>query len=208
MTSSPRSRPPPPVVVRLSEAMTAADENSVAFHAGITPKSSPTTSAVPAQKATTRMSKVSVTVAGSSPCGMSEGAALRIAAPTAIPRAPPSSDSTRLSVSSCRMMRRLPAPSADRTASSRTRTVARASSRLATLAQQMRSTNPTTPRNSIDVSRRSLPTIESCIFSSATPRPLLVWANSRASPSAAAARSALAASIEIPGFNRPTACRT
>ena len=105
---------------------------------------------------------------------MSEGATLRIAAPTPHPSAPPMSDSTRLSVSSCRMMRRRPAPSADRTASSRVRTVARASSRLATLAQQMRSTNPTTPRNSIDVSRRSLPMSESCIRSSATPRPLLV----------------------------------
>ena len=87
-------------------------------------------------------------------------------------------------------MRRRPAPSADRTASSRMRTVARASSRLATLAQQMRSTNPTTPRNSIDVSRRSLPMIESCIRSSVTPRPLLVCGNSRARPSATAPRSA------------------
>ena len=31
MTSSPRSRPPPPTIVRLSDAMTSADEKSVAF---------------------------------------------------------------------------------------------------------------------------------------------------------------------------------
>ena len=64
---------------------------------------------------------------------------------------PPIAESTRLSVRSWRMTRRRPAPSAERIASSRVRTVARASSRLATLAQQMRSTNPTTPRKSIDV---------------------------------------------------------
>ena len=56
-----------------------------------------------------------------------------MAAPTAMPSAPPISDSTTLSVSSCRMMRRRPAPSAERTASSRVRAVARASSRFATL---------------------------------------------------------------------------
>ena len=72
------------------------------------------------------------------------------------------------------MTRRRPAPSADRIASSRVRTVARARSRLATLAQQIRSTKPTTPRNSIDVSRSSLPISASCIGSSTTPRPLFV----------------------------------
>ena len=53
------------------------------------------------------------------------------------------------------MTRRRPAPSAERIASSRVRTVARASSRLATLAQQISSTKPTTPRKSIDVRRSS-----------------------------------------------------
>ena len=56
----------------------------------------------------------------------------------------------------------------------RARALARASSRFATLAQQISSTKPTTPRNSIDVSLRSLPIIVSCIGSSATPRPALV----------------------------------
>ena len=124
---------------------------------------------------------------------MSDGATLRIAAPSATPSAPPRSDSTRLSVSSWRTIRRRPAPSADRTASSRSRAVARASSRLATFAQQISSTKPTTPRNSIEVSLRSLPIMVSCIGSSATPRPALVCGNSRARPSATAARSACAA---------------
>ena len=55
-----------------------------------------------------------------------------------------------LSVSSWRIRRRCPAPSASRTAISLCRVLARASSRLATLAQAMRSTTPTMPisRNS------------------------------------------------------------
>ncbi len=79
------------------------------------------------------------------------------------------------------MTRRRPAPNADRIASSLVRTVARVRSRLATLAQQMSSTNPTTPRNSIDVRRSSRPITASCNGSSVTPRPLFVAGNSWAS---------------------------
>ena len=57
--------------------------------------------------------------------------------PSASPSTPPSSDSTTLSVSSCRTMRPRPAPIAARIAISRLRTVARTSSRLATFAQAM-----------------------------------------------------------------------
>ena len=128
--------------------------------------------------------------------------------PTPSPSAHPMADSTRLSVSSWRMTRRRPAPSAARMASSRVRTVARASSRLATLAQQMRSTKPTTARKSIDVSRSSRPTSASCSGSSATPRPVLVSGNSRASPPATAAKSARAASSVTPGFIRPMTLNT
>ena len=109
----------------------------MACQAGARPKSRPTKSAAPAQKATRRRSKVSVTAGGSSPSGISDGATCRIAAPSARPSAPPTIDSTRLSVSSCRIRRGRSAPSADRSASSRLRAVARASSRLATLAQQI-----------------------------------------------------------------------
>ena len=129
-----------------------------------------------------------------------------MAAPTTAPSTPPIVESTRLSVSSCRITRRRPAPSADRIASSRVRTVARASSKLATFAQHISSTNPTTPRNSIDVKRRSLPITASCIGSIVTLRPWLVVGNSRASAEATAPRSEVAASNVTPGFNRPTAC--
>ena len=116
-----------------------------------------------------------------------------MAAPIAMPSPPPISDRTRLSVSSWRMSAavRRRARRAPRARASCA--LARAISRLATLAQQISSTNPTTPRNSIDVTLRSLPIIESCIGSSRTPRPPLVCGNSRARPSATADRSACAA---------------
>ena len=58
---------------------------------------------------------------------------------------PPARDSNTLSVSNWRTMRARPAPSAERIANSRLRTVARTSSRLATLAQEISSTSPTAP---------------------------------------------------------------
>ena len=104
------------------------------------------------------------------------------------------------------MMRRRPAPSAARTASSRVLALARAISRFATFAQQINRTKPTTPRNSIDVTLRSLPMAVSCMGSSRTPRPALLSGNSRASPSATADRSDWAAARPVPGFIRPTTC--
>ena len=207
VTSPPTSRLrsfPPPVTVRLSEARLTGDEKVVACHAGATPNRSPTASAASAQNATTRRSNCSVTVPGSRPSGISAGAAWRIAQPTPIPSVPPIADSTTLSVTSWRTILRRPAPSAARTASSRVRAVARASRRLATLAQQMSSTKPTTPRNSIDVTLRSLPIIVSCIGSSRTLRPALVCGNSRERPSATACRSDCAAAMPTPGWSRPT----
>ena len=65
--------------------------------------------------------------------------------PAALPRPPPSSEINRLSVSICRTRRQRPAPSAARTAISRCRAVARASSRLAALTQAISSTSPTAP---------------------------------------------------------------
>ena len=59
------------------------------------------------------------------------------------PRAPPTSASTRLSVRSCRRRRERPAPIAVRSAISRSRVEARASRRLATLAQAISSTKAT-----------------------------------------------------------------
>ena len=67
---------------------------------------------------------------------------------------------TRLSVSSCRTTRNPLAPSAARTAISRWRPSARASSRFATLAQAISSRNATAP-NSSQIARRTEPTTSS-----------------------------------------------
>ena len=166
------------------------------------PKSTPTSTAAAAQNATTRASKVTVTDAGRTPAGITAGAAARIAAPTAAPSTPPTAASTRLSVSNWRTTRPRPAPSAERIASSRDRAVARASSRLATLAQQMSSTKPTTPRNSIEVTRRSLPMIAWRTGTTSTPRPRFSG-TVRASSAATAVISARARSTDAPAASRP-----
>ena len=61
-----------------------------------------------------------------------------------MPHAAPAKDSSALSTSSWRTMRPRPAPMASRTAISFCRAEARASNRLATLAQAMSSTTATT----------------------------------------------------------------
>ena len=68
---------------------------------------------------------------------------------------PPASETRMLSVSSCLSRRSRVAPRAVRTAISFERAAARASSRLATLAQAMRSTNPTAPRSTSSAGRTS-----------------------------------------------------
>ena len=103
------------------------------------------------------------------------------------------------------MMRRRDAPMAARTASSRVRTVARARRRLATFAQQIRRTNPTTPKKSSAVRRRSLPISALWSGSMMMPRPWLVAGSSRASPSATASKSDRAASMVTPDLSRPIA---
>ena len=65
--------------------------------------------------------------------------------PITSPAAPPASDSTTLSVSSWRTIRARLAPSADRMAISRWRTLARTSSRLATFAHAISRTKLTAP---------------------------------------------------------------
>ena len=61
------------------------------------------------------------------------------------PPSPPARLSSTLSVRSCRTTRPRPAPSAMRTAISWVRRAARASSRLATLAQAINNSSPTAP---------------------------------------------------------------
>ncbi len=73
------------------------------------------------------------------------------------PATPPSSESSRLSVSNCRTSRLRAAPSAWRTAISRDRELARASSRFATFTQPISNTSATAPSSRIS-DCRTLPT--------------------------------------------------
>jgi len=76
------------------------------------------------------------------------------------PSPPPAAAITTLSVSNCRTRRIRLAPRAVRSAISLRRDAARASSRLATLAQAMSSTTPTAPSNT-NSARPVSPTISS-----------------------------------------------
>ena len=80
---------------------------------------------------------------------------------TSRPSAPPTAASSTLSVSSCRTRRARPAPSARRIAISRWRTDERASSRFATFAQAISSTQPTAA-SSVSSAGRTSPTRSSC----------------------------------------------
>ena len=91
---------------------------------------------------------------GSSPIpsarGMPAGIESRIRstpqAASSSPRAPPAAASTRLSTRSWRTRTVRPAPRAERTASSRSRSPERTSTRLATLTQAISSTSQTAPK--------------------------------------------------------------
>ena len=114
----------------------------VARHAGATPKTSAAMRPAAAVNASMRASS------GSSRDTASEAScATRSRLPqcaTATPAAAPMAASSRLSISSWRASRPRDAPSASRTLHSWLRAVARASSRLAMLAQAISSTNPAT----------------------------------------------------------------
>ena len=97
--ASPRRSLEPPVAVRESSDMIWARDLLVACQAGARPYRIATTNAVAAEKVSTRRSKVSGTESGNRPGGTIDGAAFKIAAPTAMPSRPPSTASTRLSVS-------------------------------------------------------------------------------------------------------------
>ena len=98
----------------------------------------------------------SVTALGSRPGGTIAARPRRIAAPMPAPRAPPSDRQHEALGQQLRDDAAPgPAPSADRTASSRARAFVRARSRLAMFAQHMSSTKPTTPSRSSDVTRIS-----------------------------------------------------
>jgi hypothetical protein len=112
--------------------------------AGSRPEVMPVSSVATEVKASTRPSIVTSRSRGivSGPMTPSQ---LTTHHPAMSPSVPPIRASRRLSVSSCRIIRSRPAPSAARRAISLPRLAARESCRLATLAHAIRSTKPTAP---------------------------------------------------------------
>ena len=134
-------------------------------NAGTSPNAMPVRIASAPVKASTRQS-----IRTSESRGVSAGSvdcnSRRPCVARAMPSAPPRDASRTLSVSSCRMMRRRPAPSAERTAISRERPADRARVRLATFAHAISSTRATA-LSSISSRSRELATMS--LWSGTTP---------------------------------------
>ena len=133
--TSPLRRALPLRVIRTETARAWARDAPVDCHAEARPTHTPTVSVIAAQNPISLASSAGAAALGRRPGGTAIGAARRIATATARPQVPPIAASVTLSVTSWAMMRRRAAPSADRTASSCVRTLARASSRFAMFAQ-------------------------------------------------------------------------
>ena len=124
--------------------------------------------------------------------------------PTA-PSPPPRMASTNVSVTSCRATRGCRAPSARRTANSRCRSLTRAESRPATLAQAINSTATTAPNSS--QSPRSTGAA-AWAFRSTTSTPIAIPKSARLSTSRTIDRTlSSAAGREVPSRSRPTTAR-
>ncbi len=126
--------------------------------------------------------------------------------PRVTPRAPPTEARTIPSARSSRTIRPRPAPRALRSAISFLRSVARASRRLATFAQAMRSTRATAPWSATRLGRTSSTTM-SPSGTTPTPRPAFVLGNSFSMRLAITARSDSAWDGLTPGRSRPIANR-
>ena len=196
---------PPRAPVSFRVMLRSAREACIA---GTNPKRMPVPSASSRVKPITVQS--SVTAAPSGPMrgmlpGFTASNARTPSAPITSPKTPPSIESSTLSVSSWRTMRLRPAPMAERMAISRARPVARASSRLATFAQAISSTQPTAP-NRTKSAARTLRTMSCCIGSAVK----LMFGSMlpgyrRLNSSPASLRAAFAALSETPGFRRAAA---
>ena len=115
--------------------------------AGPTPKSTTVTTVTASVNSSTEVSSGTPWTCGSRSAA-SRPSTRELHAASASPRIDPPSASSRLSTNSWRAMRHGLAPRQARSAISRVRALARASSRLATLAQAIRSTVPTAPAGS------------------------------------------------------------
>ncbi len=114
-------------------------------------------------------------------------------------------------MSNWRTSRARPAPTASRTAISCRRAVARASSRLATLAHAISSTSPTTPISTLPASTSCCwncgGKVPSVIGRTASERPRKSVGKASSSPLPMAFTLACACSKLTPGFSRPTASK-
>ena len=156
-------RPAPPPTRRPLERSTSITSGRDAFHAGSTPKISAAANDASAVKASTVPSS-DTAVARGRPSGDSWISASMPNCASSSPKPPPIAASTRLSATSWRTMRQRLPPMAARTASSRSRAEARTSSRLATFAHAISSTNTTAPISATSCGRTSA-TRSSCIGS-------------------------------------------
>ena len=138
-----RSRPS--VIPRLPAFIVAPGDVRVARIAGVRPKSRHAVTATAAVNAKTRQSRPRSTNSGLSLVLRKATSDRLNHCATTTPAAAPIAAMSRLSDSICRTMRRRDAPMASRTATSRSRAVARASIRFARFAQAMSSTSPVTP---------------------------------------------------------------
>ena len=174
-------------------------------HAGTRPNPTPVTSVARAATASMRRSAEGASAIGSV-VGTSAAAAGTATRARAMPMAPPRADSPRLSVSTCRARRRGRAPMATRTASSRCRCTARASSRLARFAHAMSSTHTDAPTSAISI-RRDWRDTSSRNWITDAPVRSLASGNARARPPAITFSSARASASDTPGRSLAMACR-
>ena len=117
-----------------------------ACHAGLTPKRKLESSETPMTKMKTLQFTWISARRGRPTCMAVAWVSMRVPmTASSNPSAPPAKATTLLSSRSCRAILARVAPSAERTAISRCRAVARASIRLATLAQAISSTSETAP---------------------------------------------------------------
>ena len=170
------------------------------------PDSSAAMSDRQAANARTRPSSGSDRFTGTGNAGSAASSSDVMPRASATPAAPPITNSSAVSVRSCRTSRARPAPSVTRTAISRRRAVARASSTPATFAHAMTSTIDTStinsPMNAAATPRRSAGSgDENATLHSRSAKNLSGC--SRARPRPIASSSAAACALLTPGFNRP-----
>jgi hypothetical protein len=134
----------------------STDETSAldACSAGANPESSAAARATPQVNNTTRQSSESERCTGTGKAGSSDMSAIVIARPMATPAAAPIANKISVSVSHWRINRHRLAPMANRSAISRRRPEARASSSPATLAQAITSTVEAMAPSRIKTARR------------------------------------------------------